>query len=95
MNLMIKSGVIGPLTMITLQAALLRSEGFDVETRWVAIPSDLPIDPSLPPFDNRITVPLSDLGRSWGARQDHWSTQPPRFIGREISEPVVEPVTAP
>jgi len=95
MALMIKSGVIGPLTMITLQAALLRSQGFDVETRWMAIPSDLVVDPSLPPFDNRITVPLSDLGRRWGARQDHWSTQPPRFIGREISDPVVEPANAP
>lgn len=83
MALMVKSGVVGPLTAISLQADLLRRQGFDVEVRWIAIPPDLAIDPEMPPFDERVTVPLSDLGRRLGAEQSAWRTAPPRFAERE------------
>lgn len=91
MNLTIKSGIIGPITTMTLQAQLLRSQGIDVELRWISIPPDLPIDPALPPFDSRITVPLSDLGRRLGASQDGWQTKPPRFTEREWNDPSPAP----
>ncbi len=94
MALMVKSGVISPLTTMTLQAEILRAHGMDIELRWISIPADLAIDPKLPPFDSRITIPLSDLGRKEGASQTGWHTDPPRPTEREAGETTLEPDTA-
>ncbi|MBN8526708.1 MAG: patatin-like phospholipase family protein [Planctomycetes bacterium] len=80
--MMMKSGVLAPLTTLWLQSELLRREGLDVEFRWTAIPSSFPIDPAIPPFDPRITGALADLGRSLGAQADAWRTVPPSPITR-------------
>jgi hypothetical protein len=95
MALMVKSGVIGPLTALTMQADMLRRQGIDFELRWIAIPADLYIDPNLPPFDSRITVPLSDLGRQQGASQDAWQTAPPGYLAREAGDAVLTPERKP
>jgi hypothetical protein len=80
--MMMKAGVMAPLTTLWLQTELLRREGLEVEFRWIAIPPDFPIDLSISPFDQRITRALSDLGREIGARPDPWLRQPPSPIRR-------------
>lgn len=80
--MMMKSGVVAPLTALWLQTELLRRDGLDVEFRWIAIPTDFPIDESISPFDNRITRSLSDLGRTTAAKPDPWQRLPPLPIQR-------------
>jgi len=82
MAMMLKAGVTAPLTLLWLQTEVLKGDGLDVEFRWTAIPADFPIDLSIPPFDQRITHALSDLGREIGNRPDPWNRQPPSPIRR-------------
>lgn len=81
--MMMKAGVMAPLTVHWLQSEVLRQSGHDVEMRWIAIPGDRDIDLSIPPFDQRITRPLSDLGRETALRADPWRRDPPSPIDRK------------
>ena len=80
--MMMKAGVMAPLTTLWLQTELLRREGLDVEFRWTSIPADFPIDLTISPFDQRITHALSDLGREMGAKPDPWLRVPPSPLKR-------------
>lgn len=81
MAMTLKSGVAGPISTLWLQSEVLRRDGLDVEFRWIAIPVGFDIDTTVPPFDQRTTRKLSDLGRSLGAEPDPWLTSPPLPIG--------------
>lgn len=78
--MMLKSGVQAPLTALWLQTELLRRDGLDVEYRWISIPTSFPIDATIPPFDQRTTRALSDLGRSVAQEAEPWKRMPPSVI---------------
>ncbi len=80
--MLLKSGILAPLTSLWLQAQDLRQEGLDVQFRWVAIPPEFPIDETIPMFDQRITHTLSDLGRSLGGAADPWRQDLPAYTWR-------------
>jgi hypothetical protein len=87
MAMMLKSGVSSPLNLLWMQTEVLKREGLDVEFRWIAIPSDHPIDMTLPPFNQRITHALSDLGDELGRRPDPWQQVPPDPTSRGLQNP--------
>lgn len=86
MAMMLKSGLLAPLTSLWLQVADLSRDGYDVQLRWVGIPSDFPIDESLDMFDPRTTNALSDLGRRFALSADPWRTELPAYTWRDPEE---------
>ncbi|MBN8526691.1 MAG: patatin-like phospholipase family protein [Planctomycetes bacterium] len=96
MAMMLKSGVLAPLRMLWLQVEQLRAEGFAAELRWVSIPADFPIDQTLPMFDPRTTIALSDLGRRMALSGTAWRSDVPSYTWREFEDGAdVPPVEAP
>jgi Patatin-like phospholipase len=89
-TMMIKSGVMGPLTSLWLRAEVLRSRGFEAEFHWTAIPSDFPIDETRAQFDPRTTHELSDLGKQVALSATPWQTAPPSYLHHE---PIATPMT--
>jgi hypothetical protein len=82
-TMMIKSGVMAPLTSLWLRTEVLRSRGFDAEFHWTSIPSDFPIDETRAQFDPRTTHELSDLGKQVALSATPWQTIPPSYLRHE------------